>query len=62
MASFHGSPLVRNGSAAKPGTNVSVAMFNGYDDTSVKPEAKAAVQVQAAPNLAGLFMQRHPML
>lgn len=53
MASFHGSPLVRNGSTAKPGTNVSVAMFNGYDDSGVKPEAKAAVQVRAAPCLAG---------
>lgn len=53
MASFHGSPLVRNGSTAKPGTNVSVVMFNGYDDSGVKPEAKAAVQVRAAPCLAG---------
>lgn len=28
-------------------------MFNGYDDSGVKPEAKAAVQVRAAPCLAG---------
>ncbi len=45
MASFHGSPLVRNGSTAKPGTNVSVMMFNGYDDAGVTAKAKADVQV-----------------
>ncbi len=45
MASFHGSPLVRNSSTARPGTNVSVVMFNGYDDAGVTAKAKADVQV-----------------
>ena len=45
VASFHGSPLVRNGSTARPGTNVSVVMFNGYDDAGVTAKAKADVQV-----------------
>ncbi|KAK9844204.1 hypothetical protein WJX81_007910 [Elliptochloris bilobata] len=47
VASFHGSPLVRNSSTFKPGTNVSVAIFNGYDDSGAGVSAKAKAEVQA---------------
>ena len=47
VASFHGSPLMRNGSLFKPGTNVSVAIFNGYNDASPGANAKAKADVQA---------------
>ena len=47
MASFHGAPLLRNGSRFKQGTNVSVAIFSGYNDPSPGDNAKAKADVQA---------------
>ena len=47
VASFHGSPLLRNGSTFKPGTNVTVAIFNGYNDNNPGANAKAKADVQA---------------
>ena len=47
VASFHGSPLMRNGSTFKPGTSLTVAMFNGYDDSTPGANAKAKAEVQA---------------
>lgn len=47
VASFHGSPLLRNGSTFKQGTNVTDTIFNGYNDLSPGTNAKAKADVQA---------------